>query len=224
MSQSSSSATGSRFPIRELKRIPEDTDDIWCNEGRPNRTEDNNSGNAGEICVQAVETQKMVLGLERPDTLFAMHNLAVTYWFQGQYNDAEKLGVQVVQCQKRILGLEHPDTLSAMENLGQIYSRQERWKEAEELEVQVLEARKTVLGLKHPDTLLAMHHLALIFESRNRKDDALLLMRECHELSMQNLGEEHPCTKSSLQALNAWTPGDHEAIKLAIRLCTIPRT
>ena len=67
------------------------------------------------------------------------HNLAVTYWGQGRWEEAEELEVQGMETRKRVLGLEHPDTLTSMANLASTYWNQGRWKEAEKLEVQVME-------------------------------------------------------------------------------------
>ena len=51
-----------------------------------------------------------LLGVEHPDTLSSMRNLASTYWNQGKLNEAEQLQVQV-------LGVDHADTLTSIRNL-----------------------------------------------------------------------------------------------------------
>ena len=52
-----------------------------------------------------METRKRVLGLEHPDTLTSMANLALTYENQGRWKEAEKLGMQAMETRKRVLGL-----------------------------------------------------------------------------------------------------------------------
>lgn len=59
-----------------------------------------------------------MLGVEHPDTLISMHNLASIYWNQGQWKEAEELQVQVMETKKTVLGDEHPDTLISMHNLA----------------------------------------------------------------------------------------------------------
>ena len=87
--------------------------------------------------MQVVETRKNVLGLQHPDTLTGMSNLASTYKNQGRWKEAEELlQVQVVETRKNVLGLEHSHTLTSMNNMTLTYSNQGRWKEAEELQVQ----------------------------------------------------------------------------------------
>ena len=89
-----------------------------------------------------------------------MNNLALTYWNQGRWTEAEKLQVQVMETTKTVLGPEHPDTLASINNLALTYWNQGRWTEAEKLEVQVMETSKTVLGPDHPDTLASMLNLS----------------------------------------------------------------
>jgi hypothetical protein len=80
-----------------------------------------------------VETRKRVLGLEHPNTLTSMANLASAYIKQGRCTKAESLEVQVLETRKRVLGSEHPDTLASMANLASTYRKQGRWEEAKEL-------------------------------------------------------------------------------------------
>jgi hypothetical protein len=71
-----------------------------------------------------MEARKRILGLEHPETLLAIGNLASTYCEQGRWKEAEELEIQVIEARKRILGLEYPDTLLAMGNLALAYSKQ----------------------------------------------------------------------------------------------------
>jgi hypothetical protein len=50
-----------------------------------------------------------------------MGNLALTYWNQGRWKEAEELQVQVMQMSKRMLTDKHPDTLTSMANLAATY-------------------------------------------------------------------------------------------------------
>ena len=101
----------------------------------------------------AFEVQKKIFGLEHPDTLTSMANLASTYAKQGRWEEAEKLGVQVMETRLRVLKAEHPDTLRSMANLAFTYHSQERHSEAIELMQRVIELRTKRLGANHPDTL-----------------------------------------------------------------------
>jgi tetratricopeptide (TPR) repeat protein len=96
-------------------------------EGRYNEAE--------KSSFQVMETRKRVLGVEHPDTLTSMANLASTYGNQGRWKEAEELFIQVMETRKRVLGLE--------------------WKEALELEAQMMETSKRVLGEEHRELVIA---------------------------------------------------------------------
>jgi len=53
-----------------------------------------------------VELRKRLRGVEHPDTLISMGNLASTYKQQGRWNEAEMLRVDVVKLRKRLEKLE----------------------------------------------------------------------------------------------------------------------
>jgi hypothetical protein len=61
-----------------------------------------------------VVAREKVLGVEHPDTLTSVANLASTLWSQMQWKDAEDMEVQVMEMRQRVLGHEHPDTLMAI--------------------------------------------------------------------------------------------------------------
>ncbi|KAI9776224.1 MAG: hypothetical protein M1816_005406, partial [Peltula sp. TS41687] len=156
---------------------------------------------AEESFSQTLETDKRVLGVEHPDTLISMGNLALTYSKQGRWKEAEELEMQVMETRKKVLGVEHPDTLTSMNNLASSYSNQGRWKEAEELEMQVVEMRKKVQGVEHPDTLTSMNNLALTYSNQGRWKEAEELEMQVMETRKKVLGVEHPDTLTSMNNL-----------------------
>ena len=82
-----------------------------------------------------IEVRKRVVGVEYPDMLTSMANLASTYKNQGRWKEAKELNMQVIEMSLRVLGVEHPSTLISMANLVSTFWNQGRWKEAEELDV-----------------------------------------------------------------------------------------
>ena len=98
---------------------------------------------------KVLETRRKILGVEHPETIRAMANLAATYHYLGKYTDAEKLQIQVLDARNRILGVEHPDTIDAMTGLASIYRYLGKFTEAEKLGIQVLDASNTILGVEH---------------------------------------------------------------------------
>jgi tetratricopeptide (TPR) repeat protein len=154
-----------------------------------------------ELQVQVMETRKKVLGVEHPDTLNSMANLASTYRNQGGWKEAKELQVQVMETFKKLLGVEHPYTLASMGNLASTYRNQGQWKEAEELEMQVVEAFKRVLGVEHPTTLTSMANLTSTFWNQGRWKEAEKLQVQVMETRKRVLRAEHPSTLISVANL-----------------------
>jgi hypothetical protein len=73
------------------------------------------------------------LGVEHPDTLSMVQNLATVFQLQGQYDKAEALYRQVLAGREKQLGDEHPDTLSTVQKLAFVFQQQGRYNDAEEL-------------------------------------------------------------------------------------------
>ncbi len=133
-----------------------------------------------------------------------LSNLAVTYWHQGQWTDAEALEVQVLEARKKILGQEHPFTLTSMNNLASTYCHHGRWTEAEVLQVQGQEVRKKVLGQEHPNRLQIMAQLAHTWHDQGDNNKVLQLMSKCVELQKNKLGVDHPNPVQSIGIVNKW--------------------
>ena len=60
---------------------------------------------------EALEIKKEVLGPKHPETLSTMHNLAYTYWGQGQHAKVLSLMRVVKDLRVNGLGKDHPDTV-----------------------------------------------------------------------------------------------------------------
>ncbi|KAH8745055.1 hypothetical protein BGZ57DRAFT_743827, partial [Hyaloscypha finlandica] len=127
---------------------------------------------AEKLEVQVMETRKTKLGVDHPDTLSSIANLASIYKTQGQWGKAEELDLQVMETSKIKLGANHPDTLHSVANLAVTYRNQGRWDTAKELELQVMETCKAKLGVDHPDTLYSMANLATTYWKQGRWDEA----------------------------------------------------
>jgi hypothetical protein len=70
---------------------------------------------------ECLEIRKRVLGLEHPDTLRSMNNLAATYNGLGRWMEALKMNEECLEIQKTVLGLKHPETLWSTNNLAARY-------------------------------------------------------------------------------------------------------
>jgi len=66
-----------------------------------------------------------------------MANLAVSYYNQNRYTEAEKLETEVLTLRRQILKDGHSSIKLAIQNLSATYKAQSRYDEAKELELQL---------------------------------------------------------------------------------------
>src|SRR5208282_5284975 len=78
--------------------------------------EDGKISNSEQLLLQAVDIHIEILGLDHPDTLITMNNLAETYCALAKTAEAAALLEEVLEKSKRILGEEHSNTLTIMNN------------------------------------------------------------------------------------------------------------
>jgi tetratricopeptide (TPR) repeat protein len=91
-----------------------------------------------------------------------MDNLALLYYSQSRYEEAEPLHLKCLDVSRVKLGEDHPKTLSSMNNLAMLYKSQGRYEEAESLYLKCLDVMRVKLGEDHPNTLTSMNNLAYI--------------------------------------------------------------
>ncbi|KAJ6475447.1 hypothetical protein C8R45DRAFT_1054713 [Mycena sanguinolenta] len=143
-------------------QLARDNDPHIVSRNNVHRTEE-----AKKLQLVVLEDQKK-LGEDHPNTLLAMHNLAMTYQKLGQWEEARRLQVMVVEKQQKLLGVDHSDTLQAMTNLASTYNALGQFKEAEQLQIVVLEKQKMFLGPDHPNTGVVMNNLAMVYHNQGQ--------------------------------------------------------
>jgi len=156
-------------------------------------------------CLQfkraAINIYTHLFGVEHPNTLTSMNNLAETYRALGRANDAAALQETVLEARKRTVGDEHPHTLTSMNNLAETYRAMGRANDAAALHETVLEARKRTVGDEHPHTLLSMNNLAVTYGALGRTNGEAALQETVLEARKRTLGDEHPETLTSMNNL-----------------------
>jgi len=156
---------------------------------------------AAKQLERALELRRRVLGLNHPDTLKSMNNLAHVYWHEGKYAQAEALDSQTLETNRRLLGSEQPDTLNSMNDLALVYRDEGKYAQAEALDSQTLEIRRRVLGPEHPATLNSMNNLAIVYWDEGKYTQVEALHSQILEIRRRLLGPEHPATLSSMHNL-----------------------
>jgi serine/threonine protein kinase/tetratricopeptide (TPR) repeat protein len=145
----------------------------------------------------------VTLGPEHPETLSAVHNLALCYTLAGNKDEALKLQEELLPLRVKVNGPEHHDTLSAMHNLAFAYASAGRLNEALKLREELLPLRRKVNGPLHPDTVRAVSGLAASYEQTGRQDKALLLREEVLKLLRKIHGPEKLETITAMESVAA---------------------
>jgi tetratricopeptide (TPR) repeat protein len=70
------------------------------------------------LYVQALALRKRLLGEEHLLVAHSLNNVALLYYAQGRYSEAEPFYVQAVAVGERVLGVNHPNTVTIRENLA----------------------------------------------------------------------------------------------------------
>jgi tetratricopeptide (TPR) repeat protein len=92
------------------------------------------------------------LGNEHPDVASSLNNLALLYYNQGRYGEAEPLFQDALAMYQRLLGQAHPDVAASLLNLGALRHNQGRYSEAQTLLLQARPIYLSQLGPDHPNT------------------------------------------------------------------------
>ena len=98
-----------------------------------------------------------------------LNEMALLYYDQGRYSEAEPLYLQSLELYKKLLGKEHPKIAASLNNLAEIYKSQGRYSEAEPLYEKALEIAETKLGMDHPNTNRIRKNLQANLEAINKQ-------------------------------------------------------
>jgi eukaryotic-like serine/threonine-protein kinase len=150
---------------------------------------------------RAVALRTAALGLDDPDTLTSMNDLAHAYWCAGKLDLALPLFEETLNLRKAKFGPENVGTLLGMNNLAMAYMDAGKLDLALPLFEETLSLRKASLGPEHPDTLMSMNSLAVAYKDAGKVERAQPLFEETLKLRKVSLGAEHPDTLTSMNNL-----------------------
>lgn len=125
----------------------------------------------------------------REDFLAVENSVALNYFNQGCYDQAEQLLRRGVAELEKLLRRDHPDTLDGINNLAQSLWRQGKNEEASRLYAEVLKVRSQRFGENHPRTISSLVGSGAIAEAMGDSDAALGFWRRALAASIQVLGE-----------------------------------
>ena len=106
------------------------------------------------------------------ERLAAANNLAITFYSQAKYAEAEKIFREVLAVQMRTIDREHENTLATKAGLARSLAHQGKNDEAERIRREVLVVRQRVFGLEHPKTLTSTEEIASILIAQGKYAEA----------------------------------------------------
>ena len=112
---------------------------------------------------------EQVLGVERPNTLTSVSNLALVLRRQGKYDEAEQMNRRALAAREQVLGAEHPNTLTSISCLAYLFHCQHKFQDASDLYLRASAGYSKTLVLEHPKTQsCSRHYTAMINEWKPR--------------------------------------------------------
>ena len=145
--------------------------------------------------------KEKALGPEHPDVALGLNNLALLYYGQGRYAEAEPLYKRALEILEKVLGPDHPDVARGLNNLALLYDSQGRYAEAEPLYRRALGIKEKAFGPDHPDVAASLHNLATLYYYQGRHAEAEPLHKRSLAIWAQALGPDHPSVATGLNNL-----------------------
>ncbi|MEX2218523.1 MAG: tetratricopeptide repeat protein [Phycisphaerales bacterium] len=118
-----------------------------------------------------------------PDVANSLNSLAVLYYYQDEFAQAEPLFKRVIAIYEKAYGPDHPDLLSFRGNLAALYRSQGRLDKSVPLFEEVLKAQEVKLGRQHPNTLRNVAQLGANYRDAGRLAEAIPLLEEAYRAS-----------------------------------------
>jgi tetratricopeptide (TPR) repeat protein len=158
---------------------------------------------ARELEEEALDIRVRVQGVDHPDTLGSMNNLAIILEEHGDPRGGHELREAALSSARRVLGEDDPRTLTMTSNLARSYFAAGDLRRALTLDERVLLTRRGVLGEEHPKTLASKSNLAVVLHALGDAKGARRLHEEVLEARVRVLGESHAMTVQAMSNLGA---------------------
>jgi CHAT domain-containing protein/tetratricopeptide (TPR) repeat protein len=162
---------------------------------------------AGDYPAALVEAQKLETGVKarfgvnHANYATALNSLAIVYWYQGRYADAEGLFKRALPIREKTLGKDHLLVAEVLNNLALVYKDQGKYADAEGLHKRALAIREKAVGARHPDVASTLNNLAIVYKEQGKYADAEGLYKRALAIYEKALGEGHPLVGQSLNNL-----------------------
>ncbi|MBC8106876.1 MAG: tetratricopeptide repeat protein [Anaerolineae bacterium] len=142
--------------------------------------------------------QKLYGDVDETTTLTSMNNLAIIFYSQGKYDEAEHIQRRLVELRTKNLPPGSLATLISRQNLATTYAGHGKLDEAEREMRAVCADGERYLGPDHDSTLSAKANHADILQSMGRVDESLQLFKEVLDRQISLHGLQHDLTVKRL--------------------------
>jgi nucleoside phosphorylase len=168
---------------------------------------------AEEMNRRAMAGCEKVLGVDHPDTLTSVSDLASVLQDQGKFEAAEEMNRRALIGREKMLGVDRPNTLTSVRDLVSVLQDQGKYEAAEEMGRRAVAAHEKVLGVDHRLTLISVSGLASVLQDRGKYEAAEEMNRRALIGREKVLGVDHPDTLTSVGnlALVLQDQGKYEA-------------
>ncbi|KAJ5241542.1 uncharacterized protein N7469_003133, partial [Penicillium citrinum] len=184
-------------------------------------------GEAEQIEIQILNTNKTKLGEDYSEILEHMVNFTTMFSNQNRWNKVEQFEMQILETRRTKFGMDHSDIFRNMANLVSIFWNQDRWNKMEQFNIQILKTCKTKFGVDYSsilirqtklgmETLRSMANIAMTFWSQDRWNKAEQLNVQVLKARKTKLGVDHPDggPRIRLKIFMSWNPSPQFTAKL----------
>ncbi|KAJ3033482.1 Kinesin light chain 3 [Rhizophlyctis rosea] len=153
--------------------------------------------------LDVAERARHQLGENDPQTLWAIHNLAVIYCIQQEYSRALPLSLECLNRARRVCEVKPNDLdiLPMVWGLGNLFFYLELYDEAEPLFLECVKKAQATLGNDHPYTVQYFVQYATVLWVQGQFQDAVRVMETVCDKSERAFGGGHETTLASAHML-----------------------
>ncbi|MBO0797746.1 MAG: tetratricopeptide repeat protein, partial [Blastocatellia bacterium] len=146
---------------------------------------------APPLFERVIEIRQRVLGPNDSELAYALHGLAVLYYYQGDYLKVEPLEKRALAILEKALGPDHYDVAASLNLLSLLYFYRGDYPKAEQLSARALAIREKSLGSDHPSLTFYLENLARVYFTRGYYAKAEPLYRKALTIREKALGPDH---------------------------------
>src|SRR6266481_3366381 len=139
---------------------------------------------------------EQAFGSVHREVITSLNNLAMYYYTQGNYVQAEPLYKRSLAICEQVLGPDHPYTATCLNNLAELYRAQSKNIQAELLLKRALVIWERVLGASHPTTVTVRENYTDLSRKMNQEEGAEGESASDSTASVMIDGESFPVAES----------------------------